>query len=231
MKERLLSAIASARAREAELEDLSVDEPADPAGRYHAKDHLAHMAWWRARSADLIEAVRTGDQPPPSVESEVQNAVTYEENRDRAADGVKRDARASWEELTEAILACSEEDLLKPHPHAAGSALWGIVPSDAGHLGVHLMFLHLDAGDEERAASAARWGYEVETSFFEKPADRADATYNLACFYARVGRSEDALPLLRQSFEAKPALIDLARRDPDLDSIRDDPRLKELLAT
>jgi hypothetical protein len=93
------------------------------------------------------------------------------------------------------------------------------------------MFLHLDNGDVERAESAARWGYEVETSIFEKPADRADATYNLACFYARVGRAGEALPLLRQSFEAKPELMALARRDPDLDAIRDDAELKELLAT
>lgn len=231
MKERLLRAIYSGRAREAELEDLSVDEPADPGGKWHAKDHLAHMAWWRSRNADLIEAIRTGDQPPPSVEDDAQNAVIYEENRDRTVDGIKRDARASWEELTEAIRACSEEDLQKPHPYAPDSLLWGIVPADAGHLGVHLMFFHLDRGDVARAESAAKWGYEVETSFFEKPEDRADAAYNLACFYARAGRPAEALPLLRQSLAARPALIEVARRDPDLESIRDDAELKELLAT
>lgn len=231
MKEKLLRVIESARAREVELEDLAADEPADPEGRYHAKDHLAHMAWWRSRNADLIEAVRTGDEPPPSVEDDVRNAITYEENRDRALAGIKRDARASWEELTEVIRACTEADLQKPHPYAADSELWGIVPADAGHLGVHLMFMHLDRGDEERAESAARWGYEVETSIFEKPVDRADAAYNLACFYARVRRADDAIRMLRQSLESKPALVNLARRDPDLDSIRGDPRLKELLAT
>ena len=230
MKQRLLRAIDSARAREAELEDLAVDEPADTDGRYHAKDHLAHMAWWRSRSADLIEAVRTGDEPPPSVEDEVRNAITYEENRDRSADGIKRDARASWEELTEAIRACSEDDFVKPHPYAPDTALWGVVPADAGHLGVHLMFLHLDRRDEARAESAARWGYEVETSFFERPRDRADAAYNLACFFARVGRADDALPLLRESFEGKPELRELASRDPDLDSIRGNAELAELLA-
>lgn len=230
MKQKLLRAIESGRARQAELEDLSVDEPADPDGKWHPKDHLAHLAWWRSRSADLIEATRTGDQPPPSVEDEVQNAVIYAENRNRAADGIKRDARASWDELTEAVRACSEEDLEKPHPHAPHLALWGVVPSDAGHVGVHLMFLHMDSGDIERAESAALWGYEVETSFFQKPEDRADADYNLACFYARADRAAQALALLRASFTAKPALVELARRDPDLDGIRDNIEFKEMLA-
>ena len=230
MKERLLRAIASGRAREAELEDLCLDEPADPGGRWHAKDHLAHMAWWRSRSADIIEAARAGDEPPPRVEDDVRNAITYEENRDRSLAAIKRDARASWQELSEAIEACTEEDLRKPHPHSPGSALWGVVPADAGHLGVHLMFLHLERGDELRAESAARWGYEVETSFFEKPEERADATYNLACFFARVGRVDEALPLLAASFQANPGLRELARKDPDLESIRDHAELKELLA-
>ena len=230
MKERLLRAIESGRTREVELEDLSVDEPADPGGKWHPKDHLAHMAWWRSRNADLIEAVRTGDAPPPSVEDDVQNAITYEQNRDRTTDGIKRDARASWDELTEAIRACTEQDLEKPHPYAPNLALWGIVPADAGHLGVHLMFLHMDSGDVERAESAARWGHEVETSFFTTPEGRADADYNLACFYARAGRAGEALALLRASFAAKPELIELARRDRDLDGIRENAELTEMLA-
>ena len=231
MKEKLLRAISSARAREVELEDLSVDEPADPDGRWRAKDHLAHMAWWRARNAALIEAVRTGDEPPPSVEDDVQNAVIYEENRDRPVDGIKRDARAAWEELMLAVEASSEKDLARPHPYAPQSAIWGIVPGDAGHLGLHLMSLHLERGDQERAESAAKWGYEIETSIFETPADRADAAYNLACFHARVGNSQEALGLLRQSLEVKPELKEVARRDTDLERLREDPEFRSLVGT
>ena len=61
--------------------------------------------------------------------------------------------------------------------------------------------------------------------------DRANADYNLACFYGRLGDATKAQPLLRASFAARPELIPHARRDPDLDRIRDDPKVKELLAT
>jgi hypothetical protein len=133
--------------------------------------------------------------------------------------------------LREAIEACGEEDLALPHPHAVGHQVWETVPGIAGHLGTHLMFWHLDHGEEAPAESAAMWAFDLESGFFPQPEQRADAAYNLACFYARVGRTEDAMTLLRDSLAAKPALIALARRDPDLDRIRDEPGFRELLAT
>ena len=69
MKEKLLEVIASARAREQELADAATDEPTDPDGRWHAKDQLAHAAWWRERDGRLIKAVRTGASPPPAAGS------------------------------------------------------------------------------------------------------------------------------------------------------------------
>ena len=82
------------------------------------------------------------------------------------------------------------------------------------------MWWYLERGEVERAEAAELWAYGVESEAFPEPAKRADATYNLACFYSRVGRTGKALELLRESLEAKPALRELARRDPDLDPIR-----------
>jgi hypothetical protein len=82
------------------------------------------------------------------------------------------------------------------------------------------MWWHLEQGDVARAEAAELWAYGVESEAFPEPAKRADATYNLACFYSRVGRTDRALELLRESFDTKPGLRDLARRDPDLDPIR-----------
>ena len=232
MKQRVLEMAAEAETREAELMALCADGPSDLDGRWSAKDHLAHLAWWRARDARLIEAVRTGMEPPGEVaDGEAQNAVVYADNRDRSAADVKRDVAASWQALRAAIEACTAEDLARAHPRAPEFQLWEVLPADCGHLGTHLMFWYLDRGDQKHAEVAEMWAYRVESAAFPDPAKRANATYNLACFYSRAGRPADALALLREAFHHKPDLISLARTDPDLDPIRGELELKELLAT
>jgi hypothetical protein len=52
----------------------------------------------------------------------------------------------------------------------------------------------------------------------------AGLLYNLACAEARVGRVDEALAHLRQAIEVRPEFAEQARRDDDLESIRDDPR-------
>jgi tetratricopeptide (TPR) repeat protein len=233
VKEKLLRAIDEGRAREAGLEALVVDMPPNPDGRWNAKDHLAHVSWWRWRSAQTLEAVRTGGELPPTVPDDdgVQNAIIYAEVRDRPADDVRADARKSWVALRKAIEASSEEDLAKPHPREAESQVWEAVPSAVGHAGTHIWSWYLDIGDEDHAIEAALWSAEMEGHFFTKPEQLAESRYNLACAYARLGRPREAIPLLRESFAARPDLAALARKDTDLDRIRHDPELASLLAT
>lgn len=222
--------VAATREREAELVALCVDAPADPNGRWNAKDHLAHLTAWRNRGADLLEAVRTGGVPPEKVDSDdAQNAKIYAATRDQSLEEVTREARASWEKLTAVIGACSETDLNKPHPHFRGNAIWENVPGLAGHLGTHLMWWYLEASNPAAAEAAQLWARDVEHSATSNPKERAITTYNLACFYSRVGNVEKAVSLLRESFDGNPDLVEWAGKDPDLDPIRDWPQMKELL--
>lgn len=224
--------VAATREREAELVALCVDGPADPNGHWNAKDHLAHLTAWRNRGADLLEAVRTGGVPPEKVESDDgQNAKIYAATRDRSLDEVKREARASWDKLTAVIEACSETDLNKPHPHSPGNSIWENVPGLAGHLGTHLMWWYLETSNPEAAEAAQLWARDVEHAANPSPRERAITTYNLACFYSRVGNVGKAVSLLRESFEQNPELAEWARKDPDLDPIRDKAEFGELLAT
>jgi tetratricopeptide (TPR) repeat protein len=233
VKEKLLLAVDEARARESELSALVVDAPANADGRWNAKDHLAHVSWWRWRTARTLDAVRTGGELPPATpdNGEVQNAIIYAEVRDRPAGEVKADAGKSWEALRNAVEASSEEDLAKQHPRQTQSQIWESVPSAIGHAGTHIWSLYLDIGDEGRAMEAARWSAEMEGRFFTEPEQLAESRYNLACAYGRLGRPEKALPLLRESFAVRPDLIAHARKDTDLDRIRQDPELASLLAT
>lgn len=229
MKEKLLAAVRDTRVKERELEALSSDAPADPSGRWSPKDHLAHLAWWRDRNATLIDAVRTGGQLPPSVDDEEQNAAIYQSMRDRSAPAVIGDARRAWDLLVATLEACSEADMNLPHPYDTGRKLVDGSPGD--HLGAHLMWAYLDLGDAGGAERAQLWARDLSARTYSDPRSRAVADYNLACFYSRVGRPDEAIPLLRGSFEGAPELKEWSRKDPDLDPIRSELELKELLAT
>jgi len=53
--------------------------------------------------------------------------------------------------------------------------------------------------------------------------------YNRACFEAICGNADQAIELLKVALEQKQTSLDWARRDPDLDFIREDPRYKALV--
>jgi quercetin dioxygenase-like cupin family protein len=77
-----------------------------------------------------------------------------------------------------------------------------------------------EAGDYEGAAALLRKALE------EGP--DPGLSYNLACMEARLGHSDAAIEQLRQVVD-EPRFRELAPNDPDLESIRDDPRFTELL--
>ncbi len=209
---------------------VCVDEPADPGGRWHAKDQLAHLAWWRHRSVQVLESIGTGVALPPTAADDAdQNAVIYAATKDRPAAEIKRDALSTWPALREALAAMTDDQLASPHPSFPGSLVWETVPGLAGHLGAHLMSWFMDGGDVDRAEAIARWGYELECSLLPAGPKQADAKYNFACFYARAGRVEEALPLLRDALASNAEFVRWARQDPDLDGMRDDPRVGQLL--
>lgn len=227
MKQELLEALAETRQREADLEALCTEEPPDPSGRWRPQDHLAHLAWLREREAKMIEGVRTGGDIPPNVDGDL-SAVIYEATREHAASTVIAKAQSSWDMLLAAIEASSEADLERQHPHRNGRKLVEGSPGD--HLGAHLMWCYLEAGDEKAAEAVQLWARDMSTRLFDDPRSRGLASYNLGCFYARVNRPAEAVPLLREGFEHAPYLKEWAQNDPDLDPIRRDPGVIQLLA-
>ena len=96
-------------------------------------------------------------------------------------------------------------------------------PSDARALYSGALAL-LKLGDEERALEWAQKALEVAPR-------EPSCLYNLACFYAEAGQTEAALDCLETAVDEGFGQIEWTTKDPDLDSIRAEPRFEELLAT
>ena len=216
--------------REQELDQLVDDVRPDPE-RWTAKDHVAHLAHWRRHAAQILTAVRTGAPLPKADDVDDVNAGVHDANRERPAEEVKEAARITYAELARAIEDCSGEELMRPRPGREQDAVWEVVPPNCHlHLGEHLGFWHEAQGDRSAADQAQLWMLEVHEAAFSEPRSQAFGTYNLACYYARQGRSADAIPHIKRSFELHPELKEWARNDKDLDPIRDEPELRTILA-
>lgn len=82
--------------------------------------------------------------------------------------------------------------------------------------------LHM-SGDYEKAIEAHQKAASFEPF-------RGISLYNLACAYALTGRTEKAMKALEGSRAAGFDLAEPLPSDPDLDSLRDDPRFEQFLA-
>ncbi|HEV2361899.1 MAG TPA: DinB family protein, partial [Acidimicrobiales bacterium] len=212
-KDPLRRLIEAARAKEREdlIPLVSDAEPAAP-GRWTAKDNLAHLSSWRLLGVAELDAIRTGEPAPPvSDDVDEHNAGVYEATRDLPADEVIAAASESWDELAEALDACSEEDLLLPRLRHPDSPAWQLVAGHTYfHVGDHLGTVLTEQGHEDAAERLAYWAHGQATGAFPEDRRRGVADYNLACFYAKNGRAAEALPYLASAFRLLPSLRELA---------------------
>jgi len=232
MKHKLLDLIKAGRDKEeSDLLPYVNDSPADEAGRWSAKDQLAHLTAWRQVAVAEMDAVRTGAAGPDvSDDDDVENAKTYKKTHQQPAALLREAGVRSWDQLAAAVGACSDPDLEKPRLRRPKQPLWQAIPNNTYyHLAEHLAYWHSDRGDDAAAENAAKWGYDLATSTFPDNRSRGVAAYNLGCFYAKHGRAAEALPYLRTGLELRPDLRDWAKQDTDLDPIRTTPELASLI--
>jgi tetratricopeptide (TPR) repeat protein len=78
-------------------------------------------------------------------------------------------------------------------------------------------FPYFQSGEPERA-------YELLAAADEQHPDSPNVLYNLACAEALTGKAEEALEHLRRAVALYEPFAEIARDDPDFDSIREHPR-------
>jgi hypothetical protein len=80
--------------------------------------------------------------------------------------------------------------------------------------------------DAGKYAEAADVGRELVA---ERP-DQPYLFYNLACCESLAGRTTEAVDDLRRAIEMWDGCREMAKRDPDFEAVRDEPRFRELLS-
>ncbi|HSR23103.1 MAG TPA: tetratricopeptide repeat protein [Candidatus Eisenbacteria bacterium] len=224
LRESLLAALVTSREMESPLVEACDDVPAAQPGTWTAKDRLAHIAHYREHGAAVLDACRAGAPPPADAEADLdqRNARMLAENQGLPASDVRDRAAASYDRLVRAVEHCSDEVLLMPRSAESQAPIWWLVSGCGwGHVGQHLAHWYRDRDDWPAAERAARRVHEIEMASFEDARQRAAATYNLGCFYATRGRRSEALALVEEALAQAGELREVARRDPELDSIRD----------
>jgi hypothetical protein len=230
LRRQLRGTVEAAREKERTLAELCDDTPAEADGRWTAKDHVAHLSAWREHAARVLDAAVHGEELAEDFDIDTENARTYATNRDRSAHDVLAAAGASYDQLLAAIDATTEAVLQRDRKGRAGP-VWRVVPGNGHtHVGEHVIQLQLEDGDDKAAEETAVWVHGLDLLFTDAQS-QAVADYNLACFYARAGRAEEAIPLLRRSLEkGNASLAEWAREDADLNNIRDRPEVSALLS-
>ena len=191
---------------------------------WSAKDHVAHMTFWRQRLALRLQAI-TEKEPQPEVQDfEQMNPLIFAEQRYRSWSAILSESDQAYDDLIMLTAQLTEEEL-----SARGRYDWvgdgmPLYTSFMGncyeHTQIHLAQYLLDRHESESALEI----YEVWTNrVVEAPVPetlKGYMLYNLACFYATHDQLEKARPALQQAFTLYPALREFALTDPDLFALR-----------
>lgn len=191
---------------------------------WSAKDHVAHLTFWRQRLVLRLQAIIRKEPQPASDNFEQLNPVIFQENRFRPWTDVLSESDHVYAELLMLTEQLTEEDLTTFNrfnwTHAGAPLYTAFMGNCYEHTQQHLAQYSLDRHDLERAIETYEtWACRVVEA--EVPdLLKGFVCYNLACFYATHHRLEQAKPLLQQAFTLYHATREFALTDPDLISLR-----------
>ena len=229
-RDALLTVVDRARALEQTLADFFDDNARAAIGTvavWAPKDHFVHLAVWQAYQAQRLEAIATGSPPDQPAE----NDVVFQEHRDEPWDVVWANAMRALDDDAAAIARVSDEDLTDPNrfPWTNGRSL---VSSTIGniylHVIEHLVQMHEERDDDASAEQAQLESVTFIRDLFGKGEEYANAVYNLGCFYAKRGRSAEAIAQVREALAVNPELTEWSKVDSDLTSLYELPEYQAL---
>ncbi len=192
-----------------------------------AKDHVAHMTFWRQRLTLRLQAIIREEPQPEVKDYEKLNPLIFEANRHRGWGEILTESDQAYAELIALTSLLTEEDLTTFHRFdwvGDGSPLYiAFMGFCYEHTQNHLAQYLLDRHDLDHAlVSYKSWADRVLKA--KVPGIlKGYVLYNLACFYATHSLLDHARPILQRAFRLYPMSRDLALTDPDLAALRPQP--------
>jgi tetratricopeptide (TPR) repeat protein len=199
--------------------------------RWSAKDVVAHVTSWKSRRLLSLDAIARGEEVPV-FDMDGTNAQTWEEQHRRSWEDVLAEEVRVVPALIAHVERLSADDLTErdrftlPSQPLAGLLVRNAYTHPLAHITEHAR----QRGQMERAIELQTEGARALSAMADYPELEGAARYNLACCYALASQPERAIPELRRALALNPALVQNAREDADLASLRAMPDYQALVA-
>lgn len=231
-RRKLTAALQEALAEEKALLAVLKDGQQETVGTFEdwtAKDHIAHAAEWAYRYAGIEAALQRGEETPAY--GDEANREIFEKHRTASLEDVEGFAEKAQGSLIDQLSSLTDDELVAAIPGGDGSKRlrWKTF-AGAGYIHVitHLDMAYLQLGDEANATRIEEQAAETLRAMDDSDDWNGRIHYNLACHYALSGATDRALSELRDALRLAPEITDWSKEDPDLESLREDPRYKAL---
>jgi hypothetical protein len=227
LRQKANDVFAYARKMYQEFSDRLTDAQRHAAGKFvpysawSAADVLGHITFWNNMRIARLEAARRGDPLPEVREDDVENAEAYAQRDGQGWENAWAEARGVLDKLA-AQVETFPDDKLGPYEHEK-RPVWRRLDADLlSHAALHFADYWYSQNEPERAV-AEHQAYSVIADELGGPDLRAIAIYNLACYYAKTGDADRALPVLKEVLMLRPDMTEWSRQDPDLASLHENP--------
>lgn len=193
-------------------------------GCWSAKDHVAHITFWRQHLVLRLQAIIRKESQPEAQNFEQLNPLIFEEQRYRPWSSILSESDQVYADLIALTAQLTEEDLTDWNRFdwiEDGMPLYtSFMGNCYEHTQIHLAQYLLDRHEDARALAIYEvWAKRVIEAGV--PATlKGYILYNLSCFYATHNQLEKTRPILQQAFTLCPTFREFALSDPDLAALR-----------
>lgn len=212
-------------------EDRTIQGQAD---NWSTRNVWAHIVEWTVITGRRIGSTEIND-PTPLYEGglDVINEGIFYRLKDRSWAELEISRQEGNRLIRENLLALSEEQISDPdaYPWLEDRPLWRHVGHNVYYHPLHHMAeLFLEKKDYPEAERLMVEAIEGILSLTDEPNTLASYPYNLACFFALNGQTDQAIAQLEQVLPSRPDLMEWSKEDTDLDSIHQDKRYITLIS-
>jgi hypothetical protein len=202
------------------------------AQRWAPAPTVAHNTQFKREQVARLEAVLRHEAPPEFAAVDHASEATYRAFAALSPTHVAEASRQTADDLVDSLLQLSDDDLIDPSRHEwlRGRPLWlQVIVRGFWHPTGHVGDWYVANGMTERGVALRRDAVAF-TEYLHAPAEsQGMAWFSLACTYATLGTTEEAVVALERAATLNDDLRARVATEPELEAVRDDRRVLALI--